>query len=131
MNTIIKGAMLVALLSSSSCWANESDSTPPGEKIKQGLTDVKEGTTEAAKEVGTAAEKVGQSAADTGRKVGRSLKAATCPVVGDRNTKLYYAQDSKSYDTVLEGQKYFQDDDRECFMTEQAARSGGYKRSAG
>jgi hypothetical protein len=104
------------------------DGTASG-KIKQGLENVKEGTQDAAKGVQQAAEKVGQKVATAGKKVGHTFKAATCPVVGDRRSKLYYAADSKSYDAALSGQK-FSEDERECFMTEKSARDEGYTRTA-
>jgi len=102
----------------------------PTENLQDGMENVKEGTREAAKGVEKAAEEASKNAAQVGQKVGRSFKAATCPIVGDRKTKLYYAKDSRSYEQVLDGQKYFEDDDRSCFMSEQAARDDGYTRSA-
>ena len=110
-----------------------------GEKLNQGLENVKEGSKQtiegigaAAKDAGAkasaAAQEAGAKASAAGQKVGRALKSATCPVVGDRSTKLYYAKDSKSYASVLDGQKYFEDDDRACFMSEDAARAEGYAR---
>lgn len=125
---ILNGFFLAALAGSSP-WLLAAEPTS-GEKIEQGLQNVKEGTKEVAKEVGAAAEKVGEKAVEAGRKVGQSFKAATCPVVGNRKTKLYYASDSKSYEEILSGQKYFEDDDRACFMTEKSARDEGYTRSA-
>lgn len=101
-----------------------------GDKVNRGLETVKEGTKEAAEGISNAASEAGTKASAAGHKVGQAIKAATCPIVGDRKTKLYYAKDSKSYETVLEGQKYFEDDDRACFMTEQAARDEGYTRNA-
>lgn len=124
---ILSNLFLAALIGTTSLRAAEPTA---GEKIQKGLNEVKEGSKEVAKEVGATAEKVGQTASEAGRKVGRTFKAATCPVVGDRNSKLYYAADSKSYESVLSGQKYFEDDDRECFMTEKNARDQGYTRSA-
>ncbi len=99
-----------------------------GEKVSEGLENVKNGTKQAAEGLGTAAQEAGTKASVVGQKVSRVLKSATCPVVADRSTKFYYAKDSKSYAKVLDGQKYFEDDDRACFMSEEAARAEGYKR---
>ncbi|RYZ57022.1 MAG: hypothetical protein EOP07_11035 [Proteobacteria bacterium] len=117
-----------SLLLATSGFATDNGKTA-GERVESGLSTVSEGTKEAARGVSTAASEAGRTASDMTQKVGRSIKAATCPVVGDRKTKLYYAADSKSYTQVLDGQKYFEDDDRSCFMTEQAARADGYTRS--
>lgn len=118
-----------ALMFATVSFATDNGKTP-GERVESGLSTVKAGTEEAARGVSNAASEAGRTASDVTQKVGRSIKAATCPVVGDRKTKLYYAADSKSYAQVLDGQKYFEDDDRSCFMTEQAARADGYTRSS-
>ncbi|MBC7658926.1 MAG: hypothetical protein H7249_04390 [Chitinophagaceae bacterium] len=121
---------LVFMMSSPCLFAAEARGTNSKETIEHGLETVKDGTIEAGKSVSAAAEEVGKNAAEVTKKVGRTIKAVTCPVVGDRKTKLYYAADSKSYQVVLDGQKYFEDDDRSCFRTEDAARAEGYTRSA-
>ncbi len=100
------------------------------EKVNQGLENVKQGTKQAAEGIKGAAEEAGAKASTVGKSVGRALKAATCPIVGDRSTKLYYAKDSKSYASILDGQKYFEDDDRACFLSEEAARNEGYRRDS-
>ena len=127
MKATIRAIGFASLLLSAQAFAAEPT---PGDKVEHGLENVKEGTKEVVKGIQTTAEAAGKTATEVTQKVGRSIKAATCPVVGDRKTKLYYAQDSKSYLQVLDGQKYFEDDDRSCFMTEQAARNEGYVRSA-
>lgn len=129
MKATIRALGFVSLFLSAQAFAIEPAKTP-SERVDNGLENVKEGTKEVAKGLQTTAEAAGKTATEVTQKVGRSIKAATCPIVGDRKTKLYYAKDSKSYLQVLDGQKYFEDDDRSCFMTEDAARGEGYVRSA-
>ncbi len=129
MKDFIRAAGFISMMLASPILAANSNKTP-NENLQSGLETVKEGTKEAAEGVGKAAAEVGKNANAVTQKVSRSFKAATCPIVGDRKTKLYYAKDSRSYEEVLDGQKYFEDDDRSCFMTEEAARNGGYTRSA-
>jgi hypothetical protein len=121
--------IIMGLVLGSSAFGADEGSTG-SEKVNQGLENVKEGTKQTAEGLSNAAAEAGKEASAAGKKVGRAIKAATCPIVGDRKTKLYYAKDSKSYAKVLDGQKYFEDDDRACFMTEQAARDEGYARDA-
>ncbi|MES2743982.1 MAG: hypothetical protein V4655_01085 [Bdellovibrionota bacterium] len=130
MKQVANLAMILGLFLSPLAFGQSQGGTAGGEKVNQGLENVKEGTRQTAEGISTAAAEAGKEASAAGAKVGRALKAATCPVVGDRKTKLYYAKDSKSYAKVLDGQKYFEDDDRSCFMTEQAARDEGYTRNA-
>lgn len=130
MKATILALGFASILFSAPVFAVEATAPSSGDKVEHGLENVKEGSKEVAKGIQTTAEAAGKAASDVTEKVGRSIKAATCPVVGDRKSKLYYAADSKSYLQVLDGQKYFEDDDRSCFMTEQAARNEGYVRSA-
>lgn len=108
--------------------ANGSETS--GEKVDRGLENVKQGTKEAAEGISNAASEATDKATSAGRKVGMAIKAATCPVVGDRKSKRYYAKDSKSYAAILDGQKFFEDDDRACFMSEESARNEGYTRNS-
>lgn len=129
MKATIRALGFASLLISAQAFAAEPTPTSGG-KVEHGLENVKEGTKEVAKGLQTTAEAAGKTATEVTQTLGRSIKAATCPIVGDRKTKLYYAKDSKSYLQILDGQKYFEDDDRSCFMTEDAARNDGYVRSA-
>ena len=129
MKSLVYALCIAAALAGSSTFAANNNKAP-NESVQNGVENIKEGTKEAAQGVEKAAEKASVEAGLVGKKMGRALKAATCPIVGDRKSKLYYAKDSRSYEQVLDGQKYFEDDDRACFMTEQAARDDGYTRSA-
>ncbi len=100
------------------------------EEIEHGLNNVKQGTSEAVQGVGKAIDTAGKNANEVGQRVGRKIKAATCPIVGDRKNKIYYAADNKNYEAMLDGQKFLEDDDRACFMTEVRAREAGYTRAA-
>jgi hypothetical protein len=50
-----------------------------------------------------------------------------CPVVGNKSSKIYHVPGGQSYAKMLKQNQ--KGDNRQCFQTEQAAQSAGYRRS--
>ncbi len=118
-------------LSVSARAAEPAPSPTAGQQAKEGWQDVKKGTKELAAGAGTAAENAGKDVAAGAKKLGNKIKATTCPVVGNQATKKYYTSADKDYPRILDGEKVFDTDLRECFLSETAAAEKGFKRVGG
>ncbi|HYX36256.1 MAG TPA: hypothetical protein VE954_24395 [Oligoflexus sp.] len=101
----------------------------PKENMKEGWQDVKEGTREVASGVGQATENAADKAVAGVKEAGREVKASTCPVIGNRTSRIFYTQTDKDYSNMLKGDKFLSADQRECFMSERAALDDGYKKA--
>lgn len=83
------------------------------EHFKEGWKDVKEGGKEVASGV-----------AEGAKKAGTAIHSVACPIAVNKRTGLYYAKDSRGYEEMLGAD---QSENRECFMSETAAREKGYR----
>lgn len=112
----------------------------PKEKISEGWENTKEGTSEmasgvadatknAANDVATGAKEVGHDIAEGAKEAGHDVKASACPVVANKQTRLFYTKADKRYESMLAGEKVLAADQRECFMSEQAALADGFKKA--
>lgn len=108
---------------------------------KEGWQDIKSGTKEAAHGTGEAVKaggnKVVEVTKETGAAIkegateaGHAIKAAACPVLGNKTNKTYYTKTSKRYQGLLNGKAALSSDNRECFSSEANAREAGFKSSA-
>lgn len=71
-------------------------------------------------------DKATEGAAETAVGVKDAVKAEACPVVGNMVTKQYYTQDDAQYERMLQGERIFGTDNRECFANAANAAEKGY-----
>lgn len=74
-------------------------------------------------------DKVTEGTAETAVGVKDAVKAEACPVVGNMVTKKYYTQDDAQYERMLQGERIFGTDNRECFANAANATEKGYTRA--
>lgn len=108
---VVLFTMTACQTSGSSTSGRSADPSGGEANTQSGWQKVKEGTSQAA----------------TGVK--DNLKSEACPVVGNKNTRLYYTAEHNQYATMLEGEKIFGRDDRECFAKVENAAENGYERA--
>lgn len=125
MKTLISTIALASCLACSST----SDKSPTANEptAKGGWEQMKEGGSKTAEGAGEVATATGQSIKEGAEEAGHAIKASACPVVGDKTTRRYYTKAYKQYDVMLKGEKVTGTDNRECFMSEDNARKGGYQ----
>ncbi|MCX6130494.1 MAG: hypothetical protein NTX25_15710 [Proteobacteria bacterium] len=83
------------------------------EHFKEAWQNIKEGS----RDVATGVEV-------TAKKAGKAILSVACPVAGNIRTQKYFAKDSPGYEDMLSQER---SDERECFMSEVAARESGYR----
>lgn len=91
---------------------------PPSETSSTG--------TSAESRTGNGLSKVAEGTAEAAVGVKDAVKATACPVVGNMVTKKYYTQDHAQYERMLEGERIFGTDNRECFANAANATAKGY-----
>lgn len=65
---------------------------------------------------------------ETAKAVQDEAREVVCPVVGIKTTKVFFTRADKGYDKTMLGEKTFRtDDNRQCFVSAELARSAGYK----
>ena len=115
LRNVLSLAALCAVTACQSSNAQPASKQQPDEptsaeaRTRTGWDKVKDGTTETA----------------TGIK--DNVKATACPVVGNKLTRMFYTQNHKEYERMLQGEKIFGRDKRECFLSVENALEKGYK----
>ena len=97
-----------------------------GESAKETGGKVVDGTKAAGHAVAEGAKDAGHAIAQGAKDTGHAIKAATCPVLGNKTTKVYYTKVNKSYNSLLNGAKAINYENRECFSNEANAKEAGY-----
>ena len=57
----------------------------------------------------------------------RDYTPQECPVVGNKNSRIYHTPGGRHYRQMLQENK--RGDNRACFRTEEAAKAAGYRKS--
>ena len=93
--------------------SEQSPKNEAKEHLKDGWQNVKQGGREVASGVAVGV-----------KKAGTAIHSVACPIAANIHSGRYYAKDHQGYEAMLGADK---SDDRECFMSEAAAREKGYQ----